>query len=135
MKKWILNNSLKIISLVLAVMLWYFISMELIAKQNFDSRKFNDIEIGLLAPAQESILGSFQINMNLQKIEVFLRGPKETIKNLNSEDVIAFLDVRKIKREGIYTLPVRFVLPAKVFIVNESPSVTIELSTYQKMSK
>ncbi len=133
MKRWFLNNfSLKIIALVLAVILWLMVSMEITAKYKVSRKELSDIKIKLLVVNRQDLFGEMKIRLDPEAVDLLVEGPQKLLAASRLGTVTVFVDTSQLTNEGIYTLPVRVILPANVRLVSQPPSCTVELSRYQQ---
>lgn len=132
MRKWFLNDiSLKAISLVLAVILWFSVSGVLTARHKIRRKEIHNVKVGLLRPSKEVVLGLFEVKVQPQEVNLLIEGPKDYLENISSKDIISFVDISDFTKEGIYRLPVKVILPDKIKTVSEVPICTVELSRYK----
>jgi len=118
MKKWVLNNlGFKVFSLVLAVGLWFCIHGEI--TKMLMQKTFEDVPIRLVADREKLLLANYQLNVSPNKIDVLLRGEKSQVNKIKKKDVKALIDISDINGEGIYSLPVKILLPENIEAVSK----------------
>ncbi len=136
MKKLFLNNlGLKVTSLILAIIMWFLTSAELTAKGEVQRKVVNNVEVGVLTSSKEEIFEPFKIKMAPQEVSLYIEGPKDQIENTNSEGITAFVDISDFAKEGIYSLPVKVILPDNIKMLSETPICTVELLRYKEVGQ
>ncbi|HDM37533.1 MAG TPA: hypothetical protein ENG55_00560 [Candidatus Omnitrophica bacterium] len=134
MKRIFLNNLiLKVTSLILAIIMWFLISMELTARENIQRKVISDVEIGLLRPSKEEIFGPFKIKLDPYKVDLYIEGPKDEVENCTSSNITAFVDISDFAKEGIYSIPVKVILPDNIRLLSENPLCRVEISRYEEI--
>ncbi|MCK4519293.1 MAG: hypothetical protein KAU12_04145 [Candidatus Omnitrophica bacterium] len=129
MKKWFLNNpGLKITALILAVFLWFYISMEVTARYKIKRKEIEGVRVDILRRKGEIILGPFMVGLDPEKVNLSIEGPREKLENIGTDKIIAFVDITNIEKEGIYLLPVKVILPDKLRLSFQNPGCTVELT-------
>jgi YbbR domain-containing protein len=134
MKKLLLNNlGLKIAALIIAIVMWFLVSAELTVRGETQRKVISDIEVGILRPSREEIVEPFKVKMNPRHVNLYIEGPKDQIADLTADNITAFVDISDFAREGIYSLPVKVILPDNIKMLSEIPICRIELSSFRKV--
>lgn len=120
-KKWITNNfDIKILSLLMAIILWFYISSE----YNIISEKY--FEIGVTPINLNEKLSIIEIR---EKVNVGVKGPQNLIENLTPSKIIGTIDLKNILEAGEYVIAVNITTPKNVEIIKIIPEnfrVTLE---------
>ena len=78
-------------------------------KEEFDEKKFANIPIKILMPAERKI----RVDVDPSKIDFVLKGSRRQLEKLDPENIVAFLDVSELDL-GKHDSPVTLVLPEDV---------------------
>ncbi len=112
------NFFLKLFSLILAVVLWYYANLQnrtlgfaLVEKE------IRDVPVKVLVNPGEKI--SFSLSPTTVIIRV--RGRRNTVEKMGKEDLFVFVNLEKGEK-GIYELPLQWRIPQGVDILNIRPS-------------
>ncbi|HIE44263.1 MAG TPA: hypothetical protein EYP78_05665 [Candidatus Omnitrophica bacterium] len=108
--RWLINNwAFKILSLILSLVLWLYVSGEL--EQGLGRRTeeitFYDIPIGILSWHGEE----FKVKIEPDKAKVIIEGDRGKIDGIVKEDIVLFVDLGNLQEESYYELPIQFKLP------------------------
>lgn len=118
MRKWVLSNLwLKIVSIVLAVALWFYIHTEI--TRSIVQRTFNNVSVRLMVDRGKLLLANYQLTISPEKVDVLLRGEKSQVERIRETELKALVDVSDISAEGIYNLPVRILLPENITVTKQ----------------
>jgi len=114
------DNFLKLLSLVIAIGLWFYV----VQVHNPDIEKtFRDIPVVF---AQKSILESKDLILLNDKdlgIDIEIKGNRKNIMNLSSSDITVVADISAIEEKGTHTVVTTVVLPyGNLEVVNKRPS-------------
>jgi len=123
--KWLVNNwPLKLVALVLALVLWFYVSGESKGGIGFQGEKvIFPVPLRLLSPPEEEV----EVNFQPDKIRVTLRGTPGRLKKITASDILLFVDVGKLDG-GDYELPVQYKVPEGVRVEQIIPgSVKVTL--------
>lgn len=128
LKKWFLNNlGLKVLSLILAIILWFYIGGELGQGRNIQERVVRGIPVKVLEPLSGLGQHPFQIKIVPERIDLVLRGPKVDIDRLAPGELVAFVDISNLEVDRRYQLPVRVILPEDIESIPKVPSCEVIL--------
>ncbi len=130
LKRWVRNEpGLKIISLVLAVVLWFYISGEVTEDgPEKETRLFKRIPVEVMGD-----LESFGTSVKLdpETVDLEVAAPAEVFDSLVPGEIKAYVEVEGLSR-GKYALPLQTVLPAGVVLVSEKQRVKVEVGVLGK---
>lgn len=132
MRKWILNNPwLKIVSIGLALSLWFYVHTEI--TRSMVQRTFNNVSVRLMVDTGEILLTNYQLTISPEKVDVLLRGEKSQVEKIRESELKALIDVSAINVEGIYNLPVRILLPENVSVSKQinPPACQVTISGFK----
>lgn len=134
MKKKILNNlGLKLLSIVLAIILWFLVVM---ADNPKDSVTFSNIQVALLnTELLEEGNKFYEVLEGSDRIRVTVEAPKNVIKELSASDVVAEADISRLTE--VNTIPISFrILNDEVEILDIRGSRdSVRLNVEEKASK
>lgn len=118
MRKWVLNNLwLKIVSMILAVGLWFYINSEI--TKTLVQKTFINVPVRLMVDREKLLLTDYQLTISPEKVDVLLRGEKSQVEKIRKSELKALVDAGDISAEGIYNLPVRILLPENINITKQ----------------
>lgn len=127
MKKFLFKNfSLKIASILLAIILW------LVASSRGQSEMFIDVQLEFMNMPS----GLEMIDTSNKTISLNIKGPEKYIKNIHPTDIRAFIDLSKAKKgESTYYLSKDNIqLPRSITLLNISPS-RVTITTEETVTK
>lgn len=134
MKRKILNNlGLKLLSIVLAIVLWFLVVM---ADNPKDSVTFSNIQVALLnTELLEQGNKFYEVLDGSDRIRVTVEAPKNVIKQLSASDVVAEADISRLTE--VNTIPISFrILNDDVEILDIRGSRdSVRLNVEEKASK
>ncbi len=125
-KRWFLNNpGLKLLSLILAVLLWMYVRGEsgeirVPFQRAFIERTFEEVDVKLLSLAARG----FSTKLNPSKVSLRLVGPETYINRLASSGILAFVEIDDPVR-GKYELPLKVILPEDIKLISEMPTIKV----------
>lgn len=125
-KRWFLNNpGLKVLSLILALLLWVYVRGEyggagVPFQRGFVERTFEEVDVKLLSLGAEGI----SAKLNPSKVSLRLAGPKAHINRLTQSEILAFVEIDKLAR-GKYEFPLKLILPEDIKLVSETPTIGV----------
>lgn len=116
--KWLFRNLwLKLFSLVLASILWYYVNTQSrFLPAGLIEKKFKEVPVKILTSSRE--LGRVKISPETVSIKV--RGKKALLSKFDKSDITLFIKLEGLK-EGEYLLPLHWELPSEVEVVSISP--------------
>lgn len=118
MRKWVLNNLwLKIVSMILAVGLWFYIHSEI--TRIMVQKTFENVPVRLMVDREKLLLTDYQLTISPKKVDVLLRGEKNQVEKIRESELKALVDASDISAEGIYNLPVKILLPENINITKQ----------------
>jgi len=114
LKNWFLKNiDIKLLSLFFAIILWLYIA----GGENPIVENFIDISLTQINLSEGLVIKEFPAN-----VSVGIRGPKNIINNLSSNQINGIVNFSEINKEGIYKLKVEVEPPKKTQITRVIPS-------------
>lgn len=125
-KRWFLNNpGLKLLSLILAVLLWMYVRGEsgeirVPFQRAFIERTFEEVDVKLLSFAARG----FSTKLNPSKVSLRLVGPETHINRLASSGILAFVEIDEPVR-GEYELPLKVILPEDIKLISQMPTIEV----------
>jgi YbbR domain-containing protein len=120
LKNWFLKNiDIKLISLFLAIILWLYIA----GGENPTVENFIDVSLTQTNLGEGLVIKEFPTN-----VSVGIKGPKNIINNLSSNQINGIVNFSEISKEGLYKLKVEVAPPKKTQITRIIPSeIKIEI--------
>jgi len=85
-------------------------------REEFDEKEFRDVPVRVLRVPESNGV----ITIEPERVNFFLKGSKRYLEGLNSEDILAFVDLGTMKK-GDYDLPLQIVLPENVSLKDKEP--------------
>ncbi len=112
---------LRIISLVIAIILWIYISYEQKPQYETWIRGVDVVQTNL---SQDFENGKLVIMEGAtDKVDVKVRGDRKDVSAVNQNNIVAIIDMLGVKSEGVYSLPISITVPMDgIEIVQKSPS-------------
>lgn len=112
---------LKIISLVVAIVLWIYISYEQKPQYETWIRGVNVVQTNL---SQDFENGKLVIMEGAtDKIDIKIRGDRKDVSSVKPGNITAIIDMLGVNSEGAYSLPISVTIPVDgIEIVQKSPS-------------
>jgi YbbR domain-containing protein len=127
MKKHFFENlGFKIVSVLLAVMLWFFVT----------SRGQSEMSIDVPLEYKNIPAGLEIVNHSMKTVTLNIKGQERFIKNIRLSDIRVPLDLSKAKKgEGIYYIDRHDIrLPRSISIMNINPA-SVRITTEETMTK
>ncbi len=121
--KWFINNlPFKILSVVMALILWLYVAGELERRLWLGTREVTiaNIPIKILGLPE----GEFKIEIKPSKANVVLYGYKSNIESVDRENIILFVDLGNLK-SGTYELHIQNIIPKEFNISKIDPPTAI----------
>lgn len=113
-KKRFLNNlDIKLLALVMAIALWFYISSE----YNISAERYYDIEIMPI-----NLSNNLSIKEIRNKVSVGIKGPQNILENISSQKILGTVDLESIKEAGEYQIMADAVVPRNTNIIRIIPS-------------
>ena len=112
---------LKIISLIIAIVLWVYIAYE--QKPQYETW-IRDIEVVRTNLSQDYENGKLVImDGTTDKIDIKISGDRKDVSAIKQSDITATIDMLGVNSEGVYSLPISISIPMDgIDIVQKSPS-------------
>ncbi len=125
MKKIFSNFWLKLFSLLLASIMWYYVNTQSrLLPAGLTEREFREVPVKILLSSRDT----GEIKISPEKVNIKVKGKKAIISKLGKNDIILFVNLEGLK-EGRYLLPLHWELPAEVKIISLSPrEVKVEIT-------
>lgn len=123
------NIALKIFSLFLAIVVWFYINNEL-QKNTGGPPAYKDlkaVEIKLMGDALTLGKNVFIAELENKTIDIRLKGPEQELEKLTALDTIAYVNISGLKSGKVYSPVVNFILPPNIKLVGSSPVVRVEI--------
>lgn len=112
-KKWLLNNiDMKILALIMAIILWFYISSE----YNIYAERYYEIEV-----TPVNLDPGLSIKDFREKISVGIHAQKNILENISSQKITGTVDLQGVKEAGEYQIGVDIVSPKNTNIVKVIP--------------
>jgi len=120
LKNWFLKNiDIKLLSLFLAIILWLYIA----GGENPTVENFIDVSLTQTNLGEGLVIKEFPAN-----VSVGIKGPKNIINNISSNQINGIVNFTEITKEGIYKLMVEVSPPKNTQITRVIPSeIKIEI--------
>ncbi|GEM_PF-3799788 len=115
-KKWLLNNiRLKLMSLALAILSWFYITGILHIERDIATRVIDDIGVKLIRDAGKPLRGNLEVMVIPDRINVTLRGRKSILNQIEPSGITVFIDIANFDTPGRYqNVPIQVVTPAGI---------------------
>ncbi len=114
MKNLLLKNiNIKIISLFLAIILWFYV----IGGENPIIERFIDIPLNI-----SNLSAGLSLREIPTNISIGIKGPKNLVNNLSSGEIVGIIDFSEIKEPGIYKLKIEVKPPNRIEIIRVIPA-------------
>lgn len=128
-KKWITNNlDIKLLALVMAIILWFYISSE----YNIMAEKYFEIDITPI-----NLNKNLSIKEIRDKANVGIKGPQNIVENLTATKITGKIDLKNISEAGEYLVPLNITSPKNTEvtkIIPEDSRIIIEKIINQEYS-
>jgi len=120
LKSWLLENiDIKIISIFLAIILWLYVA----SGENPIIETFINASLTTKNLREDLVIKEFPTN-----VSVGIKGPKNIITNISSDQIVGIVDFAEIDQPGIYKLKVEVVPPKNIEIIRVvPPEVNVEV--------
>ena len=114
LKNWFLKNiDIKLLSLFLAVILWLYIA----GGENPMVENFIDISLTQTNLGENLVIKELPAN-----VSIGIKGPKNIINNISSNQINGIVDFYEISKEGLYKLKIEVTAPKRTQITRIIPS-------------
>ncbi|POB11949.1 YbbR-like domain-containing protein [Sulfobacillus sp. hq2] len=111
------NTILKILSVVVALFLWFQVTST--NSHVVGDRSIGPVPVEYNPPSKADLT---VMSMNYKSVSVQVKGPIATVAKINPQSFSAFVDMKNITASGTYSLPVRVSVPAGTSFVNVVPN-------------
>ncbi|OLZ08673.1 hypothetical protein BFX06_00750 [Sulfobacillus thermosulfidooxidans] len=111
------DTILKIISLIVALFLWFQVTST--NAQVVADRPIGPVPLEYTPPTKSNLT---VMSMNPNTVTVQIKGPVQSINQVNPHAIAAFVDMQGLTHSGTYTLPVRVSVPTGTSFVNVVPN-------------
>ena len=129
LKRWIRHEpGLKIISFILAVILWFYITGEITERTDLETRLFDNILVTIIGQS-ESFGTSIKIDPRVVDLEI--GAPANTISLLRYDEIKAYVKVEGLSL-GKYDLVLQVDLPEEAVLVSKEPLIKVEIGILDK---
>ncbi|HEC91592.1 MAG TPA: hypothetical protein ENI51_01140, partial [Candidatus Atribacteria bacterium] len=120
LKSWLLENiDIKIISIFLAIILWLYVA----SGENPIIETFINASLTTKNLREDLVIKEFPTN-----VSVGIKGPKNIITNISSDQIVGIVDFAEIGKPGIYKLKVEVVPPKNIGVIRViPPEVNVEV--------
>lgn len=109
MKKFFGNDSfLKVFSFVVAIIIWFYIIIVLDPPVDITIR---DIPIQYAQQSTIMTQGLSVVDESKSTVELKIKGSRKKIVNLNSDNIVATIDLSSVTKAGEYSLPINLSIP------------------------
>jgi len=121
--------SLKIFSLILAIVFWVYINGIVYRTGGGPPayKDFKDIEIRLLGGNVFLGKNVFTVELGDTTVDLRVKGPEHDIAQLTQMDIAAYVDITGLKPGKAYSPVVSFMLPPNIEVVGAPPLVRVEI--------
>ena len=117
------NLGLRILALVLAVVLWFYITKGLGLERNVEERVFTDVPVKVLSAGAGHIVAK----VTPRKITLKLRGARSVLKKLTAEKILVFVDASTFEEGRYERIPIRVDFPPGVEVATGLPVCAVIL--------
>lgn len=126
MKKFFGNDSiLKIFSFVIAIIIWFYIIVVLDPPVEMNIR---DIPIRYVQ--QNALLeqGLSIVDESRESVEIKLKGSRKRLVNIDSENILATVDLSSVTKAGKHSLPINIAVPYEYLEVVSKKPYTVDVT-------
>ncbi len=120
------KNGMRIFSLILAVVVWFYINA--VVRGGPQAYKdLKNVEIQLMG--DQLFLGKNVVVVELDRrtIDLRVKGPSKVIEQLTRMDVIAYVNISGLRPGRTYSPVVNFILPPNIEIIGAPALVRVEI--------
>ena len=111
------NVGIKISAFLMALVIWFYFFA---AREGISFAKGSTKTIMIPVKALQSPSSMVDVWIFPDSVNVTVRGTRETVAELGTEDLKVFVDVKGLSR-GLYTLPVRIYSVSPVKVISKEP--------------
>ncbi len=129
LKRWIRHEpGLKIISFILAIILWFYIAGEITKRIDLETRLFDNILVEIIGRS-ETFGTSIKVDPRVVDLEI--GAPADTISLLRYDEIRAYVKVEGLSL-GKYDLVLQVDLPEEAVLVSKEPLIKVEIGILDK---
>jgi YbbR domain-containing protein len=120
------NLGMKVFSLFLAIVLWFYIQAVLSGGPTA-YKDIKDVDIKLMG--EPLFLGKNVFTVDLDKLSVDLRvkGPAQEVDKLTRMDIVAYINISGLRSGREYSPVVNFILPPQIEVIGAPPLIRINI--------
>lgn len=120
------NLSMKIFSLFLAIVVWFYIHA-ILSGGPIAYKDVKGVEVNLMG--QPLFLGKnlFTVEVDNSAVDLRIKGPEQEVEKLNRMDIIAYINITGLRSGREYSPVVNFILPPNIEIVGAPPLIRVEI--------
>lgn len=116
------NIGVKVAALLLAIFVWFYISRELSEMKgaDYEQKTLRDVEVVILGRPLQFSNVLFDVKLVPASVNVAVRGPRDKIIDLlHNKNFTVYADIKGLKLDREYPLPVQVILPSDVTLIGE----------------
>ena len=112
-KKWLLNNlNLKLTSLLLAILSWFYITGIINIERDIATRVMDNVGVKLLRESGKPLGSNLEIEVIPDRVSITLKGRKSILEQVELSNVTLFIDISNLDVPGRYeNIPLKIVAP------------------------
>lgn len=126
------NTSLAILSLLIAIIIWFMISMSL---NPSEPKTLDNVPLSISTEGTSLTDNDLSvISCDVDKVNIKIRGSKTQIRNLNKDTLVAYVDLSSVDSTGKKPLPIRVKSTAGIEFELESVEPTTAIVNIDKLA-
>ena len=120
------NLSMKIFSLFLAIVVWFYIHA-ILSGGPFAYKDLKGVKVNLMG--EPLFLGKnvFTIEVDRSVVDLRVKGPAQEIEKLTRMDITAYININGLRSGREYSPVVSFILPQNIVAVGAPPLIRVEI--------
>ncbi|MBI4846083.1 MAG: hypothetical protein HY810_06395 [Candidatus Omnitrophica bacterium] len=123
------NFILKIFSLILAIIIWFYIHsiVQNLAGGPVAYKDVKDVEVKLMG--EQLFLGKniFLVELEEKSIDLRIKGPERVVEKISNIDITAYVNVSGLRAGRTYSPVVNFILPENIELIGAAPVARVEI--------
>ncbi len=120
------NVGMKIFSLFLAIVVWFYIHT-ILSGGPPAYKDLKGVEVNLMGESLFLGKNVFTIDVDRSAVDVRVKGPALEIEKLTRMDITAYVNISGLRSGREYSPVVNFILPQNVEVVGAPPLIRVEI--------
>ncbi|MBI2447359.1 MAG: hypothetical protein HYV48_02340 [Candidatus Omnitrophica bacterium] len=136
-RKWLLNNlRLKLTSLVLAILSWFYITGIINIERDIATRVMDNVGVKLLRESGKPLGNSLEVEVIPDRVSVTLKGRKSILEQVELSGLTLFIDIANFGVPGRYeNIPLQIVAPPGIEAVSHPHYCEVIIKEREKSTK